>query len=226
MKRYFYACAPVVALLLAGTVARADPSTPDAVQWTYNFTPTLPGNPGVPITAITADGNPNAGVTLTNDLTKTAVGSSDVVATNLRVFISPGTPPQSFVTNGGYGLALVLTMTDSNGLHTATLNFSGSLGGTFSTDNANITNTPFATQTAGLGDWNFTVSGNPFAPPGPPDQTQAGAIGFHVAISTLSITTVSTPEPSTMLLSGLGMSFLGFASWRKRRAKARLALVA
>jgi hypothetical protein len=35
--------------------------------------------------------------------------------------------------------------------------------------------------------------------------------------------TQQTPEPSSMLLSGLGLTFLGGAAWRKRKARAVVA---
>jgi hypothetical protein len=46
-----------------------------------------------------------------------------------------------------------------------------------------------------------------------------GSISAHVNVS--SVTPASVPEPSTMLLSGLGLSFLGGAAWRKRRQAAQ-----
>ena len=78
----------------------------------------------------------------------------------------------------------------------------------------------FCTYVAGDGTWassGFTVSLIAYTPPGPPDQSNAGSISAHVSVTTTQ--TADLPEPSTMLLSGLGLTFLGGAAWRKRRAK-------
>jgi hypothetical protein len=216
MKRYVSA---VALLLLVGVGARADQLTPDTVQWTYNFTPGAP--------AITADGNPNAGVSFTNQPPASATGSSDIVATNLRVFSAdPGTNADHITgSNGNYNFTLVLTETENGNTSTATLHFTGTLSGSLSKDNANIKNVfgANATQTGSLGSFNFTVAMNSFTPPGPPvggpggAPSLAGAISAHVSVS--SLTPAQVPEPSTMLLSALGMSFLGGAVWRKRRAR-------
>jgi hypothetical protein len=215
MKRYVSAVALV---LLFGAGVRADPLTPETVQWTYNFTPGAP--------AVTADGNPNAGVSFTNEKPKTATGSSDIVATNLRVFsASPGNTPDKMTgSHGAYTLTLVLTETENGNTTTQTLHFTGTLSGKLSADNANIGNVFGSNniQTVSLGSFNFTVAMTSYTPPGPPDQVQAGAISAHVTVSSLTPTQV--PEPSTMLLSALGLSFLSGAAWRKRRARGVLAL--
>jgi uncharacterized iron-regulated membrane protein len=219
MKRLFIASTAAFALLLAGeTGAWAGPMSPSQVQWTYNFSPGAP--------ALTADNNPGAGVTFTNEATHFATGSSDVVATNLRVFSSAtaGSPDSITGSNGNYSLTLQLSEAENGNVNTATLTFTGKLAGSFSSESSNLTNTygPNASQTVSLGSFNFTVSLLPATLPGPPDQTNAGSIAAHVTVS--SLTPQSVPEPSTMLLSGLGLTFLGAASWRKRRAKARLAV--
>jgi hypothetical protein len=213
MKRPLSCCAIALALVLSfGAGVRADQLTPDTVRWTYNFTPGAP--------AVTADGNPNAGVSFTNEKPKTATGSSDIVATNLRVFsASPNTSPDHLTSNGAYTFTLVLTETENGNTSTATLHFTGKLSGTLSADSANVKNVfgPNNVQTVSLGSFTFTVALTSFTPPGPPDQTQAGAIAAHVTVSTLSPT--QTAEPSTMLLSVLGLSCLGGSAWRRRRTR-------
>src|SRR2546425_154695 len=110
MKRFLLAHVSALGLLLlAGAGARASVLTPDTVEWTYNFTA---GTPGSPLPAIFADGNNSAGVNLTDEPTKSAKGSSDIVATNLRVFSSAtALNPDVLVTNGAYSLTLVLNNT-------------------------------------------------------------------------------------------------------------------
>jgi hypothetical protein len=220
MKRFFLPHIGALALvLLAGACARADNIPPDQIQWTYNFSPSAP--------AVLADGNSSAGVTFTNEPTKAATGSSDVVATNLRVFSSAlaSSPDKITGSNGNYTLTLTLSTTDNTGTHTGSLSFSGTLftppGKGFSSENANVSNTftnP-APQALVLGSVTFTVSLTSYTPPGPPDQANAGSISAHVEVS--GTTVQGVPEPATILLSGLGLTFLGGAAWRKRRRAAR-----
>src|SRR4051812_41113895 len=127
MKRLLLALVPAFALLLLAGQAHADPITPDTLQWTYNFSPSAPAVYTDPITQA-------AGVTFTNQQTKSAIGSSDVVATNLRVFSgSPGNAPDTLSSaNGAYTLTLVLANTSEAGSPTTTLKFTGNLSGKLS----------------------------------------------------------------------------------------------
>jgi hypothetical protein len=101
------------------------------------------------------------------------------------------------------------------------LTFTGKLGGTFSASNSNITNTftGTTTQTVTLGNFDYTISfpANYYSPPGPPLASNAGSISAHVAITPATIVVGSLPEPSTMVLSGLGLALMGAARLRKRR---------
>jgi len=220
VKHVFSAHVAVLAIvLMVGSAAQAGPIPPDNVAWTYNFSPGTP--------AVTADGNMSAGVTFTNEPTRTAVGSSDIVASNMRVFsTATAAAPDMLSVNGAYSLKLVLTTLDLNSNPViATMTFTGKLTGPFSAENANIGNV-FGLdkeQHADLGGYRFNVSLQSYTPPGPPDQTNAGSIAAHVTIS--MIRPAELPEPSTMLMSGLGLSFLGGLVWRKRRqgAKANVA---
>ncbi len=219
MKRFLKAPLIAVALLLGlGASARATLISPDHVQWTYDFSATAP--------AVTADGNPSAGVTFTNEQPKAAVGNSDIVATNLRVFsTAPGSSPDAITgSNGNYKISLVLTNTTDPGAPSKAFTFTGTLKGTFSAENANVGNTfgPGSTQTVQLGNYNFQVSLTSYTPPGPPDQSNAGSISAHVTVTAVdggNPHPADVPEPSTMLLAGLGLTVLGAARWRKRRAR-------
>jgi hypothetical protein len=227
MKRLFRAHTFALALALCvGGAARADVLPPSQVSWTYNFAPAAP--------AVFADGNPGSSVAFTNESQKAATGPSDVVATNLRTSsASSAASPDTLSTNGAYALNLTLTETEGGVTNTATLTFHGKLSGSFSKESALVTNAfgPDATQSVTLGSYTFSVSMIAYTPPGPPDQTNAGSISAHVSIAANGGTGGGAgggdaPEPSTMVLAGLGLSFLGFAGWRKRRAKTLVSALA
>ena len=215
MKRSLLVIASAVGLLcLGGTRAWADPTPTPEVQWSYNFTPNQP--------FVNAD-NPTGGtVAFTNEPTKNATNSSDVVVSNLRVSsTAPATSPDTLNTSGAWHVGLTLTDTASGA--STTMGFSGKLGGTFSANNSNVTNTFTGTTTY---NWTapsgnvYTVTLNGYTPPGPPTASNAGSISAHVAVTPVNpggggISGV--PEPSTFVLSCLGLGFAGLASWRKRR---------
>jgi hypothetical protein len=227
------AAAVLTLLLLSGSQARATMIDPSTAQWSYNFTPGTvvpagtPGatqvSPGVwvnQVNAIAADAPGTGGVSFTNEPARDVTGSSDVVATNLRVFSSAlPTSPDTFNSGGAYSLVLVVT--DKASGDSAVLTFTGKLGGMFSASNSNVTNmfTGQTTQTATLGAFDYTVSfpSNFYSPPGPPLASNSGSISAHVAVSPSNIGPATVPEPATMVLSGLGLALMGAAGWRKRR---------
>ena len=219
MKQFLSASAAALALLLmTGLGVHANPLPAD-LSWTYNFTPGA--------LVLPSDSNPGAHVSFTNEATQTAQGNSTIVGTNLRVAsTSLATTPDTLTgSNGNYTLTLALAATDDTGLHQASLTFHGQISGSFSSNSSNLHNAfgADALQTATIGAYTFTVSLNSFTPPGPPGQSNAGSIAADVTVTPGLIVTQVTPEPGTMLLSGLGLISLGGAAWRKRR-QARLAV--
>ena len=221
MKRFLHLFASTAVLLVAGASVRAD-----AIPWTYSWQRD-------PI-SIAADGGGTGGVSLTSEaLPKNAAGNSDIVATNLRAFSSATAEnPDTFKTNGAYVLSL--TLTDSTSGNSGTLTFAGKLSGTFSVGNANITNlfnSP-TEQKVQLGNNMYDVTIGPYSPPGPPSGSNAGSIAAHVDVNPVSSTggggnnggtgsgsgggVSDVPEPSSILLSCLGLTFVGGAAGRKR----------
>jgi hypothetical protein len=212
MKRFFVVhVAAATLVLFATTSVQAGLVPVNQVQWSYNFTPAA--------NAVFSDINPSADVVFTNETTKSVVGNSIVVLTNLRVS-STADPnhPDVLKNNGAYSVSMVLGTSANGSPMSGTLNFSGKLSGTFSSSSSNVTNMfgPHSTQTLTLGAYTFTVSLIAYTPPGPPGSSNAGSIGAYVTISGGPHIT-SVPEPSSIFLSGLGLTFLGGAAWRKRR---------
>jgi hypothetical protein len=205
-------------LILAGVQARAEP-----ISWDFSWEPSS--------LVIAADGGGTGGVSLTLQPPVGAQGPSDIVATNLRTFSSaPVTTPDT-IAQGNYSLTLTLSDTESG--RSGNITYTGYLSGSFSTSSSNLANT-FTGETSQeliLGSNKYAVSIGPYAPPGPPGAANAGTISAHVEVERVppgdggdgddddgDPPTRPTPEPSTLLLSCLGMSCLGVASWRKRRA--------
>jgi PEP-CTERM motif len=190
-------------LLFAGATARAD-----LIPWTYNWTPSAP--------AIFANSPGTGKITMTNEPLGAAVGTSDIVATNLKVFSSADPAKPDTFSNAKYTLTLTLTDTDSKA--SGTLAFTGEFNGTISSMNSNVTNTftSAVTQSIVLGKNLYKVTIGQFTPPAPPGATNSGSISATTMPKAL-VTVTKNPEPSTVLMAGLGLSFVGLVSWRKRR---------
>jgi hypothetical protein len=198
--------------VFAGTQAQAG-----FVGWDYSWSPNA--------LVVPADSGGTGGVSLTFMALTHADGPSDVVATNIRTFSSAPRETPDTVTSGNY--SLTMNLVDSASGEKGSVTFTGMFSGTFSTTSSNLANTFTGptSQTLTLGGHVYTVTIGPYAPPGPPGAANAGTISAHVDVDMDSGggTGGNTPEPSTLVLSGLGLSFLGVASWRKRRSqKARV----
>ena len=200
--------------------AWASPLPPDQIAWNYNWSPGAP--------AVYSDGGASAGVSFTDEPTKVAVGSSDVVATNLRVSSSATAQAPDFITgsNGNYSLKLQLSVNDGGKVFAETLTFTGRLftagHNGFSAENANVANEFLddGPKVADLGPTiRFTVTLTAYTPPGPPDQSNAGSIAANVVVENVRLPVV--PEPSALALSWLGGAAL--LAGARRRGKARRA---
>jgi hypothetical protein len=212
MKRLVFPLLTTLVFFASPLVIRAD-----FVSWQYNFTPSA--------IAIPANSPGTGGLTLTNEPTKQADGTSDVVVTNIRAFSSAARNHPDTFTHAVFSFSLVLTDLASH--QSATSTFSGFFSGTISQTSANVlaTYTAPLTRTFTLGGHVYTVNLGNYAPPGPPDASNAGSISAHVAVDEFTPPPpgtgggppASAPEPSTLLLSALGLSSLGMAGWRKWR---------
>jgi hypothetical protein len=181
------------------------------VPWSYNWARS-------PI-AVQADSPGTGGISLTDEPLGHASGSSDIVATNLRTFSTATRSSPDHFTNAKYSLTLFL-QDDTSGQHT-TMVFSGVFNGTLTSSNSNVT-TIFSTspQQVKLGAHTYIVGLTAFAPPGPPSAVNAGSITAHVSVDEPHDPPPGggggdTPEPSSIVLSCLGLSCLGARSLRK-----------
>jgi hypothetical protein len=209
MKRFFLMTATVASLLLAGSTARAA-----AVPWKYNFTPTDSGT-GAVLTSIASDTNATTKIILTNENPTNAAGNSDIVATQVGISSSaPAGFPDTFANKS---VTLKLNLTDSDSGAVGDFFFTGQFSGEASGSRSSIKFMPTGTQsfTQVLGGNEYTVSFSAYTPPPPSGASLKGSIAYTVEVRPVDIQ--KAPEPSTMLLAGLGASFMGLGAWRKRR---------
>jgi hypothetical protein len=190
-------------LLTFGSSARAD-----LIYWNYSWSRS-PSD-------VLADSPGTGSISLTDEGLKSAVGSTDIVATNIKVHsTAPPQTPDTF-TNAAYTLSLYLA--DQASGFNGTLSFTGLFNGTISALNSNIKNTftGLVTQFLVLGDNKYTVTIGPFVPPGPPGSTTSGSIGAHATVKVESLIN-DVPEPNTLVLALAGMPLFGVAAWRRAR---------
>ena len=177
------------------------------VDWTYDFTPST--------TTVWSDSG-NSKINLTNQSSLLAVGTSDVVATQLSVNSAVSDDHPDTFTHKDYSLSMKLTDLASGAF--TTLTFSGYFQGTVSAHSANILNF-FTGQTSYdnimLGGNRYNVTMTNFTPPGPGGGLE-GAIGAHAVVSVQpGGGPHNTPEPTSLVLAGLGLIGAGLA--RRRR---------
>jgi hypothetical protein len=181
--------------------ARADP------MWSYSWSPQ-----SSTIDATTGPGS----IHLASESLVQASGGTNVLATSLTTSASG---PSTF-SSAAY--SLTMTLTDAASGKSGTLTFSGAFDGTLSPTSAKISNTftGLQTQQLILGSNQYTVTIGPYLPPGPPGATLPGGIGASVSVANLGNGGVDggkAPEPSSLLLAGLGGAALMALRFRRRR---------
>jgi PEP-CTERM motif-containing protein len=215
MKRSLsFFAAPLAALLLAGASARAAD-----IPWSYNWTPS---------TTSLASNTPGSSLTLTNEPGGNAAGNTNSDVTNLRAVsnappVALGSP--SFTGSTPVNFTLALTDTASGMVHNFV--YTVLFGGYVNSGAAAVTAAfqgPTSFTNVQIGQNLYTISNPVYTPPGPPGATNAGSISVQVSVTPGSggkpPVTQGAPEPSTMVLSCVGLSFLGLAGWRRRRQAA------
>jgi hypothetical protein len=203
-----------VAWLAYGSTAHADPS------WTYTTVAT-------PL-AVAPD-SPGGGLVLTSQSTPSAVtaGTSGIVATTV---LGSTTAVTDHYTNAPYQVAITVKDVGSGNSHTFT--FKGEFSGTFgASTGANITDL-LQDPVSMVFDANnkvtesFSIGGNLYTVTLDPHVIVGNLGSFPASIGgTVSVTgsdggggggVSTTPEPSTMVLSMLGLSVLGVTAIRRR----------
>jgi hypothetical protein len=226
MQRSLSLFAATVALALAA----APQSQADPFQYSYNWTASpVSISAGTGVVSFT----PNDGGTTTNE--------TDTVATNISVFSAAVSGNPDVISTPVAGSNYMLAVTISDGIvgdATGTISFTGLLQGRLTHDSSNLSNAITGVtdengahpgQTLGVttvGGQRFDVSYDGFAAPGPEAQHNQGAISFYIgfeaeiAFEEHAAAAPSAPEPSSMVLGCLGLSFLGGAVYRVRGRKA------
>ncbi len=201
--------ATLAALFLAASTARAD-----QIGYEYNFVTPLavsgdPGSLGNVSFATTAGSHVSTAATTVTAATLAAVSSA------------PASAPDKF---SGETYNLTLQLSDDASGKSGTLTFNGKLFGTLSAQSANITSSfTSATQTLVLGNDKYTVNLGPFALNS--TTTMVGTLQATIDVSPgVASTGPSTqiadaPEPSTLLLAGLG-GLAAAVAWRRPRLAA------
>jgi hypothetical protein len=201
--------------LLAASPVRADLLPSFSYAWDQTGPTTIP-----------ADGTGTGSISLTVG-SGTGTAPTSIVAANLSVITSTLAPGVDTYTNKSYQLTLTLTDTASD--KSGKFIFNGILNGSANTTSSNFTNKYVGATTIvdHIGAWNYSVTIlTPVVPPITGGQT-VGGISAQVTAAAYTgnggNTLQDTPEPSALLLAGLGIpAVLG---WRRlRAAAARLGL--
>ena len=205
-----------VCALTVGALTATNASA--AILWSADATPG---------TANVISDTGNNSIDFKNLAPQTYSGSSDIVGTNLALH-SPFVGTSDTWTHQNYSIQLKLTDVASN--QSITKIFSGDLTGVVTggvNPNSNVVNAfdpAHVSYEFDLGNNHYKVVINSYTPVPPLGSSTAGAFGLHVDVRANGGTEPpppsDTPEPSTMLLSVLGLAGMGMGAWKKYKARA------
>jgi len=240
MKRLLSLLAPTLALLLCSSAHAGMVSAPN-VDFGYDSGPDDNGkvftDTGKGYVQISNDRKNLGGNTGPSGTTRIAVATLTTNAGGVfgtQTFDSKVDP-----TLGVYNIVLTLTDLDPNDqakfkdLKPLTFTFTGKFTGAFGENppkngvNSGFSNVgsifPDAVKEGDMGSYHWKVVLDSYGYVGYPSSGKQGSLGADVTASKVTSAAI-VPEPSTMLLSCLGLSLLGAARWRKgRRALLTLA---
>ena len=184
------------------------------VPWKYNWSRSA--------AVLPADAPGTGRITLTDETLREASGSSDIVATNIRVYsTAPPQAPDQF-TDASYGLTLFLL--DETSGASGTMSFAGVFNGTVSSVSSNLRHDFIGetTKSLVLGSNAYQVTIGPYTPPGPPGSSNAGAVSAFAHVSIRNV--AHAPEPSSLLIACSALPFVGLGVLRRRARRVVTAL--
>jgi hypothetical protein len=192
--------------------AATGPVRADYLNWSYTSTLNVPG------VSVSSGSNGGASVTLT-DVAQAGAGSIPVIAYETQ---TSSTTPIAF-NDATFNLALKIT--DGNNA-AGTLNFTGSLNGSLTATASSVVASfaPVTSNSITFDGHTYSVTIPPLSldPPTSPQQDILAKVFVTNASSGGTPPpppphTNGTPEPTSLLLAGLGLSCFGAERWLKRR---------
>jgi len=204
-------------LLLGLSFLCGKPAKADFMNWSYSSTPNVEG-----VSAGGAGGSSGGSVLLTDFNNQAGAASIPAIAV---VTSSSSASPVTFDPNTAK-YSLTMTITDNTTHDSGTLTFTGSVGGTLSATTSTLTNS-FAPSPNTL-----TLDGHKYTVTIPTADLLAPTAPQHTIMATVSVSDATgggggggtpppppvkgAPEPASLVLAGLGLSFLGVGrGWRR-----------
>ena len=113
---------------------------------------------------------------------------------------------------------LALKITDNATHDTGTLKFNGSIGGNLSATSSTLLNTLTSASPSLTLDGHIYTVNIPSVTLAPPTSPQQNILAT-VSVRNVPIGASNTPEPTSLVLGGLGFSLFGIGGWWKRRGR-------
>jgi hypothetical protein len=212
----------ILFLALAVLIAGSGVASAEMTHWSYSASTDpveVPGSGGGGV------GGPFYGLSFTPFVNISEVGSGNVVLVRMEPFdIRPFPDRGTNVPFNNAPFTLNVGLGDTASGRFGNLIFPGLVNGSSDTG-IRLTFTVPTTQELVLGQNRYTLGLGTYVPPGPLDSGQLGSLSAQVNVSPPSSPS-ATPEPSCLVLAGMGLLSVAGAAWRKRRGKTSAALEA